>query len=102
MEGLAELKVKESDRLSATVIGLVANGVAAKVDGDTMIVAGAKSVKGGGTVATHMDHRIAMAFLILGLNAEAPVTIDDMTYVATSFPSFQTLMTSMGAKFEAV
>ena len=72
MEGLAELKVKESDRLAATAAGLVANGVAAKVDGDTLIVAGGKGVRGGGTVATHLDHRIAMAFLMLGLGAERP------------------------------
>ena len=71
MEGLAELKVKESDRLAATVAGLAANGVAARVDGDTMIVSGSRAPKGGGIVATHMDHRIAMAFLILGLGADA-------------------------------
>jgi 3-phosphoshikimate 1-carboxyvinyltransferase len=102
MEGLAELKVKESDRLAATVAGLVANGIAAKVDGDAMIVSGGSSVKGGGTVVTHMDHRIAMAFLVLGLGADAPVTIDDITFVSTSFPSFQSLMTSLGARFESV
>ena len=101
MEGLAELKVKESDRLAATVAGLVTNGVAAEVDGDAMIVAGGTRVKGGGTVSTHMDHRIAMAFLILGLAADAPVAIDDITYVATSFPSFQLLLTGLGARFEA-
>ncbi len=102
MEGLAELKVKESDRLAATVAGLAANGIAAKVDGDAMIVSGGSNARGGGTVVTHMDHRIAMAFLVLGLGADAPVTIDDITYVSTSFPSFQSLMTSLGAKFEAV
>ncbi len=102
MEGLGELKVKESDRLAATVDGLAANGVPARVDGETMIVVGSASVRGGGTVATHMDHRIAMAFLILGLGADAPVTIDDITYVATSFPTFQSLMAGMGARFEAV
>ena len=102
MEGLAELKVKESDRLAATVAGLVVNGIAAKVDGDTMVVTGGRGVRGGGLVATHMDHRIAMAFLVLGLGADAPVTIDDVTYVATSFPTFQSLMTGLGAAFEAV
>ena len=101
MEGLAELKVKESDRLAATVAGLAVNGVSARVEGDTMIVSGGRGVQGGGTVATHMDHRIAMAFLILGLGADAPVTIDDITYVATSFPSFQSLMTRLGAQFES-
>ena len=68
MEGLAELKVKESDRLAATAAGLAANGVAAEVEGDTLIVRRRPaSVRGGGTVATHLDHRIAMAFLTLGL-----------------------------------
>ena len=66
MQGLAELKVKESDRLAATAAGLAANGIAARVEGDNLIVTGAATVAGGGTVATHMDHRIAMAFLTLG------------------------------------
>ncbi len=101
MQGLAELKVKESDRLEATVAGLVANGVAARADGDTLIVAGAKSVPGGGTVATHLDHRIAMAFLTLSLASERPVTVDDTTMVATSFPEFCALMESLGATFAA-
>ncbi len=65
MEGLAELKLKESDRLAATVAGLLANGIAARAEGDTLIVEGAERVPGGGTVATHLDHRIAMAFLTL-------------------------------------
>ncbi len=99
MQGLAELKVKESDRLAATVAGLLANGVAAKAEGDTLVVEGASRVPGGGTVATHLDHRIAMAFLILGLAAERPVTVDDVTMVATSFPEFRTLMQGLGASF---
>ena len=101
MEGLAELKVKESDRLAATAAGLVANGIAAKVDGDTLIVAGSRQPRGGGTVVTHMDHRIAMAFLVLGLAADRPVTVDDMTFVATSFPAFKGLMEKLGATFQA-
>ena len=72
MEGLAELKVKESDRLAATAAGLVACGVAARVEGDDLIVEGRGEVKGGGMVATHLDHRIAMAFLTLGLGAARP------------------------------
>ncbi len=100
MEGLAELKVKESDRLAATAAALAVNGVAARVDGDTLIVSGGHGVKGGGKVATHMDHRIAMAFLILGLGADRPVTIDDVTFVATSFPAFTDLMTGLGARFD--
>lgn len=100
MEGLAELKVKESDRLAATAAGLVANGVQAKVEGDTLIVTGgAGRVAGGGKVVTHMDHRIAMAFLILGLAAEKPVEVDDVTFVATSFPEFRSLITELGGRF---
>lgn len=102
MEGVGELKVKESDRLAATVAGLTANGIAARVEEDAMIVSGGAGVRGGGTVATHMDHRIAMAFLILGLGADAPIAIDDITYVATSFPTFQPLMTGLGGRFEAI
>ena len=100
MDGLAELKVKESDRLAATANGLIANGVSAKVDGDTLIVSGAKSVRGGGIVATDMDHRIAMAFLTLGLAADRPVMVDDMTFVATSFPEFRGLMERLGARYQ--
>jgi len=100
MEGLAELKVKESDRLAATAAGLEANGIKARVDGDALIVAGG-SVRGGGTVTTHMDHRIAMAFLILGLGADRPVAVDDITFVATSFPAFTGLMSEIGAQFLA-
>jgi 3-phosphoshikimate 1-carboxyvinyltransferase len=99
MDGLAELKVKESDRLAATATALQVNGVGARVDGDSLIVAGG-GVRGGGTVATHMDHRIAMAFLVMGLGADRPVAVDDMTYVATSFPAFRGLMESLGAEFE--
>ena len=99
MEGLAELKVKESDRLAATVAGLVANGVAARAEGDTLIVAGMKRVPGGGMVATHLDHRIAMAFLTLSLASERPATVDDTTMVATSFPEFRTLMEELGATY---
>jgi 3-phosphoshikimate 1-carboxyvinyltransferase len=99
MAGLAELKVKESDRLAATVAGLQANGVAARAQGDTLIVEGGKGVRGGGTVATHLDHRIAMAFLTLGLGAERPVAVDDAGMIATSFPEFRPLMLQLGASF---
>ena len=101
MEGLAELKVKESDRLAATAAGLAVNGVAARIDGDTLTVTGAGGARGGGVVATHMDHRIAMAFLVMGLGADRPVTVDDITFVATSFPEFSRLMQRLGATFEA-
>jgi 3-phosphoshikimate 1-carboxyvinyltransferase len=101
MDGLAELKVKESDRLAATVAGLTANGVAARADGDVLIVRGAGEVRGGGTVATHLDHRIAMAFLTMGLASRDPVTVDDIGMVATSFPQFVALMEGVGARFGA-
>ncbi|HRD74338.1 MAG TPA: 3-phosphoshikimate 1-carboxyvinyltransferase [Hyphomicrobiaceae bacterium] len=99
MDGLKELKVKETDRLAATAAGLAANGVGARVDGDSLLVTGGRGVKGGGLVATHMDHRIAMSFLILGLGADRPVAVDDVTFVATSFPEFRPLMETLGAKF---
>jgi len=101
MEGLAELKVKESDRLAATAAGLAANGVLAGVDGDCLVVGGGRGVRGGGTVTTHLDHRIAMAFLTLGLGADRPVTVDDAGTIATSFPEFRGLMERLGASFAA-
>ncbi|MFM1814259.1 MAG: 3-phosphoshikimate 1-carboxyvinyltransferase [Pseudomonadota bacterium] len=99
MEGLAELKVKESDRLAATAAGLAANGVDAEVEGDTLIVRGRGRVSGGGTVVTHLDHRIAMSFLVMGQASEAPVTVDDTRMIATSFPEFRRLMEGIGAIF---
>ena len=103
MRGLSELRVKESDRLSAVADGLAANGVDVTVEGDDLIVAGCAGsapdglVPGGGTVATHLDHRIAMAFLVLGLATEAPLTIDDAAMIATSFPDFLPMMRGLGA-----
>jgi len=98
MRGLSELKVKESDRLAAVAAGLAANGVDVRVDGDDLIVEGGSGrVHGGGTVETHLDHRIAMAFLVLGLATEAPVTVDDGAMIATSFPDFLPLMEGLGA-----
>ena len=99
MEGLAELKVKESDRLAATEAGLAACGVAVRVAGDDLFVDGKGAVEGGARVETLMDHRIAMAFLTLGLGARAPVTVDDVTMIGTSFPGFVPLMTRLGANF---
>ena len=97
MRGLKELRVKESDRLAATAALLRGNGVAADIDGDDLIVHGAGRAAGGGTVATHMDHRIAMAAIVLGLASERPVAIDDGSFIATSFPGFVELMRSLGA-----
>jgi 3-phosphoshikimate 1-carboxyvinyltransferase len=103
MLGLEELRVKESDRLAAVAAGLAANGVPCRVEGDDLIVPGLgpDGVPGGGTVATHMDHRIAMAFLTMGLAAQAPVTVDDIAMIATSFPGYMDLMTDLGAVFAA-
>ena len=101
MDGLAELKVKESDRLTATAEGLAANGVKAIVANDRLTVAGhAGKAPGGGKIATHMDHRIAMAFLTMGLASESAVCVDDTSMVATSFPEFQGLMETLGAVFQ--
>lgn len=99
MDGLAELKVKESDRLAATAAGLHANAITARVEGDSLIVAGTGAVAGGGTVATHLDHRIAMAFLTIGLASEKPITVDDTAMIATSFPEFRGLMEQLGARY---
>jgi 3-phosphoshikimate 1-carboxyvinyltransferase len=101
MRGLEELRVKESDRLAAIVAGLAANGVATQVVGDDLTVIGMDRVPGGGTVATHMDHRIAMSFLTMGLASQDPVTVDDVTMIATSFPDYQDLMRGLGADLRA-
>ena len=91
--------MKESDRLAATAAGLTACGVSARVEDNDLIVEGRGEVKGGALVKTLMDHRIAMAFLTLGLGARAPVTVDDASMIATSFPDFTKLMTKLGAQF---
>lgn len=103
MRGLEELRVKESDRLEAVAAGLKANGVSYTIEGDDLIVDGhgPDGVAGGGTVATHMDHRIAMSFLTMGLASQKPVTVDDVTMIATSFPEYQGLMRDLGAVMEA-
>ncbi|MGF1446761.1 MAG: 3-phosphoshikimate 1-carboxyvinyltransferase [Pikeienuella sp.] len=103
MRGIGELRVKESDRIAARVAGLRANGVAVTEEEDGMVVhgRGPDGVPGGGLVQTHLDHRIAMAFLVLGLGARAPVTIDDARPIATSFPGFRPMMESLGARFVA-
>ncbi len=97
MKGLQELRVKESDRLEATADMLRANGVTVEIEGDDMIVHGTASVAGGGEVATHMDHRIAMSAVVMGLASEHPVRIDDSAFIATSFPGFVDLMRGLGA-----
>jgi len=99
MRGLSELRVKESDRLAAVAAGLAANGVVHEIVGDDLVVHGKGRVAGGGTVATRMDHRIAMSFLVMGLASEKPVAVDDTSFVATSFPDFTGLMRKLGADF---
>lgn len=104
MRGLEELRVKESDRLAAVAAGLAANGIAHEAGEDWLRVEGRPDGRGlgGGTVATHLDHRIAMSFLVLGLATEKPVTVDDATMIATSFPQFVDLMEALGANLEAL
>jgi 3-phosphoshikimate 1-carboxyvinyltransferase len=98
MHGLAELRVKESNRLAAMVAGLEACGVDAREEGDSLVVAGTgEPPRGGAEVQAHHDHRIAMSFLVMGLAAERPVTVDSADMIATSFPNFVPLMRSLGA-----
>jgi 3-phosphoshikimate 1-carboxyvinyltransferase len=99
MRGLQELRVKESDRLEATAAMLRANGVKVEISGDDMIVEGKGHVPGGGLVATHMDHRIAMSALVMGLASDKPVRVDDTAFIATSFPDFIPMMRGLGAEF---
>ena len=107
LQGLGELRVKESDRLAATHALLTNNGIEAKIDGDTLEITGSRQVagqytpiKGGAKVTTHHDHRIAMSALVLGFGTQNPVSIDDATMIATSFPTFFDLMASLGAPIE--
>lgn len=97
LRGLKELRVKESDRLAATADMLRVNGVVVEIEGDDMIVQGKGRPAGGGEVKTNMDHRIAMAALMMGLATENHVRIDDSAFIATSFPGFVELMRSIGA-----
>jgi 3-phosphoshikimate 1-carboxyvinyltransferase len=99
MRGVKELRVKESDRIEAMASGLRANGITVEDGEDWWIVTGAGhgNVPGGGTAATHLDHRIAMSFLCLGMASQDPVTVDDGGPIATSFPIFEGLMGDLGA-----
>jgi 3-phosphoshikimate 1-carboxyvinyltransferase len=100
MRGLKELRVKESDRLAATADMLRVNGVKVEISGDDLIVEGRGRAPGGGTVATHMDHRMAMSALIMGLASDKPVRADDTSFIATSFPTFAPMMRELGASFK--
>ncbi len=102
MQELEELRVKESDRLSAVAEGLKLNGVDCSEGRDSLTVRGRPDGKGLGSssgteVRTHLDHRIAMSFLVMGLASEHPVSIDDSAMIATSFPEFFAMMTKLGA-----
>ncbi len=97
MRGLKELRVKESDRLSATAALLTVNGARVEIEGDDLIVHGTgHPPSGGGLVETHMDHRIAMSALVLGLATEEPVIVDDAGFIDTSFPGFVELLNGAG------
>jgi 3-phosphoshikimate 1-carboxyvinyltransferase len=98
MRGLKELRVKESDRLAATAAMLRVNGADVEIEGDDLIVHGKGHVAGGGTVATHMDHRIAMSALVMGLASDKPVQVDDTAFIATSFPGFVEMMRGLGGE----
>jgi 3-phosphoshikimate 1-carboxyvinyltransferase len=96
---LDELRHKESDRLALMVEGLAACGVDARAEGDTLVVRGGP-IRGGATVRTEGDHRIAMSHLVLGLAAEQPVSVDEAEMIGTSFPTFREAMRAIGAKIE--
>ncbi len=100
LRGIEELRVKESDRIAAMATGLAACGVAVTELPDGLLIDGSAgtAVAGGATVAAQLDHRIAMSFAVLGLNARAPVVVDDARPIATSFPAFLALMQSLGAR----
>lgn len=102
MRGVKELRVKESDRIDAMARGLEACGVKIEEDEDTLIVhgMGPGGVPGGATAKTHIDHRIAMSFLVCGLASKAPVAVDDASPIQTSFPTFEGLMRGLGAEIE--
>jgi 3-phosphoshikimate 1-carboxyvinyltransferase len=99
MEGLEELRVKESDRLAAVERGLQDNGVMTQSGHDWLEVQGG-GAPGGGTVTTHMDHRIAMSFLVMGLASRIYTSIDNSRFIATSFPGFTDLLNGLGARME--
>ncbi|MEG9883122.1 MAG: 3-phosphoshikimate 1-carboxyvinyltransferase [Hyphomicrobiales bacterium] len=100
MPGIDALRVKESDRLNTVATGLAANGVDVRSGRDWLHVEGCGAPPGGAMVETRMDHRIAMAFLVLGLAARAPVGIDDGSMIKTSFPGFTAFMNRLGAHIE--
>jgi 3-phosphoshikimate 1-carboxyvinyltransferase len=104
MRGLAELRVKESDRLALMADGLAACGVEVEAGADSLSVTGqghSKRPRGGAEIATRLDHRIAMSFLVLGLASEQAITIDDDAPIATSFPGFAETISALGGRIRA-
>jgi 3-phosphoshikimate 1-carboxyvinyltransferase len=95
MRGLGELRVKESDRIALMAAGLEACGVMVEEEPEGMVVTGGQ-VRGGAQVETHGDHRVAMAHLVMGLAAQAPISVDEPEMIATSFPGFVELMSRLG------
>ena len=102
--GLAELRVKESDRLAAAAEGLKLCGVTTRIEGDDLHVVGcgAAGVPGGATILAQLDHRIAMSFLVMGMASQQPVQVDDVRPVLTSFPNFVPLFQQLGARLQLV
>ncbi len=98
MQGVHELRVKESDRIEAMAVGLIANGADVSSTDDTMTVRGSGGLGGGAVAATHLDHRIAMSFLVAGLASQQPIGVDDGSPIVTSFPDFLPLMQKLGAQ----
>jgi 3-phosphoshikimate 1-carboxyvinyltransferase len=101
MPGVAELRVKETDRISVMAEGLKACGVEVSETNDSMTVIGGSPIKGGARIASQHDHRIAMSFLVLGMVAQSPVTMLDVATISTSFPDFAAIMNKSGAQLEA-
>lgn len=102
MHGLAELRVKESNRLQAILDGLSAVGVRAESHDDTLTVYGQNTVRGGTTIAAHLDHRMAMSFFVMGLRTQSPIMIQGWESINTSFPTFLDCMRSMGVTFAVI
>jgi 3-phosphoshikimate 1-carboxyvinyltransferase len=103
LAGLAELRVKESNRLAAISDGLAACGVQSETSQDTLTIQGCSGAPpGGGNVRSHFDHRIAMAFLVLGMTAKAPVQVDDAEAIATSYPGFAEHFGALGSYIQVV
>jgi 3-phosphoshikimate 1-carboxyvinyltransferase len=100
MQGVHELRVKESDRIDAMAVGLRANGAHVEDTDDTMTVHGTGGLTGGAVAATHLDHRIAMSFLVAGLASDQAISVDDGGPIATSFPDFLPLMRALGAQID--